>query len=475
MKRLSILVPAVLFVLLAAGCGRQGQSPTGTEAEALALYHRADTLLRSGNMAQGHAAMQRALDIYASLPGHERQQSLCLYQIAVEYFNQRDTAALGGILERMKALAQGNPSDININYDYCSVLSAAYTALFEDNPDDQGLRDSMIGAMKDAAAAMERIPPEQWKQYQIEPVWAWYNIAVSYDLYFDPPVTDSISKYLAKAEQARHYPGQDYRGELETFISTEDLRAWLKYYDGDFRGAKASMDSVLAAIAKVEELSPNTVITERGEAYSFYVEMYSSLGQYDKALEYQKLLEENNHARYNAERLSELHEVGERYQNEKKQAEIERLQALSRWRLWLIAGLALLLGALALAYMLYRRNAEQKLYEAALEAENRMAEKGAANIILAKLKSDIASLPATNPHRDEALEALSRPGLQKQAEAVFASAEKPLSNMDRKYLYCLLAGMGAEQIGGLFNIETESVYTVRYRLRRKFPKGILPV
>ena len=303
----------------------------------------------------------------------------------------------------------------------------------------------------------------------------WYNIAVSYDLYFDPPVTDSIAEYLAKAEQVRFYPGQDERGEMETFISTEDLRAWLKYREGDYAAAKASMDSVLAVIGRVEELSPNTVITERGEAYSFYVELYSALGQYDKALEYQQLLEENNRRRYDVERLAELHDVSERYQNEKKQAEIDRLQTLSRWRLWLILGLVLLLGALILAYILYRRNAEQKLYEAALEAENRMAEADAAHLILEKLRSDIAALPAANPWRDLALEALWKPGLQKQVERAFASADQPLSNMDRKYLYCFLAGLNAKQIAGIFNIETESVYTVRYRLRRKFPKGILPV
>ena len=33
----------------------------------------------------------------------------------------------------------------------------------------------------------------------------------------------------------------------------------------------------------------------------------------------------------------------------------------------------------------------------------------------------------------------------------------------------------SEMRGGLFNIETDSVYTVRYRLRRKFPKGMLPL
>jgi len=470
-------LPGILLLtaLTVASCGGQDRNVSGTAEQANAIYLHADSLLRSGNVAEGHAGIQKALDIYSSLPGCEKRQSLCLYQLAIEYFNQRDTAALAGILEQMKALADGNPSDKSIAYDYYSVLSSKYTAGFEDNPDDEKLRDRMMETMKAAAAAMECIPAEEWSRYQIEPVWAWYNIAVAYDLYYHPPVTDSISKYLAKADEVRFYPGQDARGEMETFISIEDLRAWQKYYEGDYAGAKASMDSVLSVIAKVEELSPNTVITERGEAYSFYVEMYSSMGQYRKALEYQQLLEENNRRRYDVERLRELHDVSERYQNEKKQAEIDRLQTLSRWRLWLILGLILILGALVLAYVLYRKTAEQKLYEAALEAENRTAEARAGNLILERLRADIGSLPPTNPYREEALKALSVADLGKQAERIFALAEKPVSNMDRKYLYCLLAGLDAKQIGGLFNIETESVYTVRYRLRRKFPKGVLPV
>ena len=463
----------LILSLLLAACSGPGRQVRAPQDEARALYLRADTLLRSGSVAEGHALMQKALDIYGELPGSERQQSLCLYQMAIEYVNQRDTAGLDGILGRMKALHEGKPLDANVAYDYYSVLSLDYTARFEEAPDDFALRDTMLLCMKAAAAAMESIPAEEWRLYQIEPAWAYYNIAVSYDLYFDPPVPDSISRYLSKAEAARFYPGQDERGRMETFISTEDLRAWLKYYAGDYAGARASMDSVLAVIAMVEELSPNTVITERGEAYAFYVEMYSALGQYDKALEYQQLLEENNRRRYDVDRLAELHDVSERYQNEKKQAEIERLRTLSRWRLWMMLGLAVLLGALVLAYVLYRRNAEQKLYEAALEAENRMAEADASNLLLEKLKGDVAALPAGNPHRAAALEALSRPGLQKQAERAFAAAEKPLSGMDRKYLYCLLAGLNAEQIGGIFNIETDSVYTVRYRLRRKFPKDYL--
>lgn len=38
---------------------------------------------------------------------------------------------------------------------------------------------------------------------------------------------------------------------------------------------------------------------------------------------------------------------------------------------------------------------------------------------------------------------------------------------DLKYIICFFIGMSARDISRLFNIETNSVYTVRYRIRKK--------
>ena len=42
--------------------------------------------------------------------------------------------------------------------------------------------------------------------------------------------------------------------------------------------------------------------------------------------------------------------------------------------------------------------------------------------------------------------------------------------MDKRYLMCFAAGLSAEQVADIFNVEPASVYTVRYRIRKKFPK-----
>ena len=49
-----------------------------------------------------------------------------------------------------------------------------------------------------------------------------------------------------------------------------------------------------------------------------------------------------------------------------------------------------------------------------------------------------------------------------------------LTNMDKRYILCFAAGMSVEDVADLFHIEPASVYTVRYRLRKKFPAAIFP-
>jgi DNA-binding CsgD family transcriptional regulator len=40
--------------------------------------------------------------------------------------------------------------------------------------------------------------------------------------------------------------------------------------------------------------------------------------------------------------------------------------------------------------------------------------------------------------------------------------------MDKRYLLCFAAGLSAEQVSVLFSISPASVYTVRYRIRKKY-------
>jgi hypothetical protein len=45
---------------------------------------------------------------------------------------------------------------------------------------------------------------------------------------------------------------------------------------------------------------------------------------------------------------------------------------------------------------------------------------------------------------------------------------KKITTMDKRYILCFAAGMTVEEIADFMSLESASVYTVRYRLRKKF-------
>ena len=209
-------------------------------------------------------------------------------------------------------------------------------------------------------------------------------------------------------------------------VSIRDLRAWLLYYDGRVEEAIAEMNEVLALIDSVEASSPNTVITERGEAYSFFVEVYSSMGDYEKALEYERLKAENDAVRFSAQRNAAVREVEAKYDVAKVET---RLAKVRGWA----ASLAILI-----------RSKEESRYTAAVEA-------------LVETNADIRALTETvSPEA---------------AKKVFSSAQIPLSAVERKYILLFMSGKSTEKIAEAMNVEPASVYTMKYRIKKKFPEG----
>ena len=82
---------------------------------------------------------------------------------------------------------------------------------------------------------------------------------------------------------------------------------------------------------------------------------------------------DNNELRYDDDKRRVLQEVQTQYEVEKQQLELDKLAAENRSNRWIMVALWLLLLLLVIGYWLLvmgRRNAEAKLYEAALEADN---------------------------------------------------------------------------------------------------------
>lgn len=53
--------------------------------------------------------------------------------------------------------------------------------------------------------------------------------------------------------------------------------------------------------------------------------------------------------------------------------------------------------------------------------------------------------------------------------SIFHDAVKPLSNMEKKYLLLFMEGKSVEEVSLAMHVEPSSVYTMRYRIKKKFP------
>ena len=443
---------------------------------ALAQRNYGIDAFKQGHSESAQDSLIAAYDTFMRLQRYD-YASLCLYERAIEYMNIGAFDQMEVLMRQMEALTQKPNQQAGaealILFNYYSVASAYYAQL-----DSGGLA---IRYGEQSIRAMEQLPnPEQWR---IIPPWNYYNQALYYDFYTSPRQTDSIEAYLRRAEHAATLlPHLEDRQEV--CISIQDMWAWLHYYRKQYRAAEQTMREVLARIDSVAEFHPNTIVTERGEAYAFMVMLCTEQGRYREALDWQERLIENNAVRYDIDKTASLQEIETRYEVEKQALEMERLQERNlAFRRLLYLLLSLLFCAILLIVVLYlrKKNTEARLYEAALEADNMRSEIDATKaaptdafreLLIDNLIQQLQALPAETPYKEPTIERLK--SLDTKRLSNLFTQGRQLTNMDKRYLLCFAAGMTVEQIAHLFHIEPASVYTVRYRLRKKFPADCFP-
>ncbi|MBQ9173770.1 MAG: hypothetical protein IJ161_08595 [Bacteroidales bacterium] len=406
------------------------------------LAHDSDvawSLLRSGDDADAMEAHLRLADEYHR-KGDYDNESIALFSVAQVYLQQLDTNGMRSILPRMETLANDHPDLPNVVYSYHTVKQTFHAVLFQEAGREED-RDVMFSEGTKAILIMEKMNTDQLAAYHVNPVWNYYNMAVGYDLYFDPPERDSIEHYLEKAREANKMSFLFADNvQLEGEISIGDEQAWLHYYDGEYEKAEKQMFAVLEMIDSVEVKTPNVVQTERIEAYDFLVELYSATGRLEEALHYQQLKSEAELRRIGVERNEAVHKVQSQYDVAKAEAKVMRLRLM----LILLASAVLLLAAAVLYLHLWRRNRLQMQYTAAAEA---LVETDA------KVKALTENVSAT------------------RSLEVFSAATKPLSAVERKYIMLFMSGKTTEEIADAMHVAPSSVYTMKYRIRKKFPEG----
>ena len=448
----------ILILVYGVGCMLYAQD------DAYALRQEALHDIDKGRAADAQKKLIQAYGLFVEAENWD-MASMCLYERAIDYMNIGDLVNMSVQCRELKSLYELYPSTM-VAYNYHSVASGYYSYV-----------DSIDLAIEHGWGAIDALELiDNPAAYNIVPVWSYYNMAFFYDMYFQPPKVDSVRHYLSRARTAIKV-SRTRKDSLEALISIVDLEAWQAYYEKDYAQVEAMMMDVLALIDTVAQTSPNTVVTERGEAYKFMAMIYEEQGYWRKALRCQQKLLENNELRYDEDKRRVLQEVQTQYEVEKQQLEMDKLEAENRSNRWIMVALGLLLLLLVIGYWLLimsRRNAEAKLYEAALEADNM---RQALNALESKTDIDpllvlvdelVVQLENGRQRSYVSRSVQQLRSLDLSHIQVMLSHGKKITTMDKRYVLCFAAGMTVEEIADFMSLEPASVYTVRYRLRKKF-------
>jgi len=117
------------------------------------------------------------------------------------------------------------------------------------------------------------------------------------------------------------------------------------------------------------------------------------------------------------------------------------------------------------------RNKEKaKSYNAELTHLKQQLEQKPTKTVIEKLSDWIAKSVIKPTKQDIYIQKLSDLDVD-MLEHSFLSVHDKISNMDMKYIICFAIEMEVQDMSLLFNVEPASIYTVRYRIKKKFGGG----
>lgn len=447
-------------------------------------YSYASMQLSIGNLEIAHKAFYQSIRAAEKIKDYSKAMN-CLYSLAVYYAQTEDTKQLDLLLTDMRELCAqaGQPVQPKLLHSWYSVATARYAI----DKTDPASRDSAILYSRKSIELIERYP-EEFDGGPVNEAWNYYNHAL---LFVDPPIVnaDSASLYLEKAKAV------PIRMEMQK--REVDLNVHCAYgtlYKNQSRYSQALQEFKSALSIMDADTVNNGIRQERLDAYENIVAINSALGNYKEASAYQQKIIEYHQQVYDSRLTQQLKEISAKFETEKKDIEIRNMEEHARQQAvisrllagGLIAAIVILLFIVWI-YRLHRRRLEDRLYQAALEAEIHLQEldtlksqythlKDALDAkqfsrhfetSLEKIKTIVSDTRLEDTIRNKYLTQLAAVNPD-DLEQQFAASLSAMTQMDLKYILCFYLEFEARDIATIFNVEPASVYTVRYRLRKKF-------
>ena len=147
---------------------------SGDRARQARLYYAyGDRQIYCGSVAKGHEYYYKSIKLYEELGGYEKEISACFFQLATGYLQMLDMDGLNRIVEKMTELNK-RKTLIPCSYDLYSVLTAKYSMLSDEHPENKSFLDSIIYYSHKSIELIEKHGDELPGTM---PAWNYYNLA----------------------------------------------------------------------------------------------------------------------------------------------------------------------------------------------------------------------------------------------------------------------------------------------------------
>ena len=422
-----------------------------------------------GSTAVAHINLQQAIKYFQQVDNEISAywQAECLVAIATEYYSLMDTTGLSNIVENICRLYNRYHTKL-IAYQYHHAYYHMMDCKYRYSQQREH-RNELFNHLYSAITATRNMTGRQLIEYNINPAWDYYNLASGYDVFTDPKQIDSINKYINLCE--KYIPFSHVKSDSSNLVyHVENERVWVQYYQHNYDSVESGLNRLLDMLANDRFLLYRDLVLNQQQLYLFIKEYNCAIGNYRVAYKYQQMQYEEEHKIFDIEKMKAISNIEIQFDVERKEQEILRLQQQNevnkRNYIIIIIAIVFALIVMILAVVIQRaisKNHEQQLYEAAIEAE---LQKESRNM---NLKQVYKRMLTDFPKYEKKLNAMDFEGIQK----IIDQATTPLTTMDLQYIIVFQGlNMKPAQVAEMFNVEPASVYTVRYRIRKKFPEGV---
>ena len=269
-------------------------------------------------MEQAHEYYYRALANYEKTGEFQREQIALLYNIAITYIHEKDSASLKDIIERMKPLAEkvdDFPSFININ----TVIASYYGVLYELDEQQIHYADSVL--LYDLNII------QRYESMEDPPVRLALHVAYNYlrfaefSLYLPNPDWDAVIQYVEKAVAMNH--------DTYSVICYHCVYAC---YHLKMNHPEQALTNAREALRLLLEIDNEGHSSLHASLYELLSQIHEERKEYGEALKYERLRTEAKFKIYNNTRHQIVKNLQTRYEVEKKDEDIRHLTEENRYR-----------------------------------------------------------------------------------------------------------------------------------------------